>query len=355
MKFQQWTSFEKHLAEASLGHLPLLYIAASPCSYERKLIFSQVVSAIQKQHPDACIERLDVANLSMGAVIDQLNSRSVFGGPSLFVLDGIEKLKKAEIERLSSYAERPAPFSFLLLGASSSKSLTPLYQKGKKDLIALDLNDEKPWDRKTRLQRHLISCAHKEGKRLSPEAALYLLDHVSMDLALLEQEMNKLLCFCADLQEIGKEHIVKLCTHERSATTWQLSDAIIWETAPVSLPYVLELSWLLPFVGQLRYQLQLGLQLAYRSHQRAPMEEISREFPQMRGPILSKRLDFVRQYGKRYFRIALHQLFELELLLKNSAPNPALALDLYIAQLTHLKQSHDVAQASSFTASQFIG
>jgi len=328
----------------------------STCSFERKMVFSQVIAAIHHKEPLASLERLDAASGSMEAVIDKLNSRCLFGGPSIVILDGIEKCKKAGIDVLTAYVENPSPFSFLLLGSSSSKQIAPLYQKGKKDLIALDLSEEKPWERKPRLQRYLVMSAQKEGKQLSAEAALYLLEHVSTDLATLEQEMFKLVCFCAERTHIGRADVQTLCALEVERNSWQLAEAIIWETSGmVSLDHSIELSWLLPFIGQLRYQLQIGLQMASSLRTQASPEEIGRQFPQIRGPVLSQRIAFVREHGPRYFHAAMHQLFELELMMKNSTCDPALALDLLISKLTYFKKAHDHETTRSSASPQFIG
>ncbi len=333
MKFQNWVSFEKHLSEAAPKHLSPLYLAVSPCPFERKKIFTAILEAIQKKEPQVSVTRFEGTQVAIEQVIEQLNSQSLFGGPTVVQLDGVEKLKKPSLEALIHYIETPSPFSYLILGASGSKQVASLVQKGKKDLVALDLSDEKPWDKKTRLQTYLARRASQESKALAPDAALYLLDHVGLDLSALEQEMIKLLCYCAERKQITLEDVRKIGSSEKQINTWQLAEAIIWEKAPVALEHQIELSWLLPFIGQLRYQLHVGVQLASCVDNQYSPEEISAQFPQIRGALLPKRLSAVRQLGRRFFQQALHELFEIELLTKNHACNPALALDLFISKI----------------------
>lgn len=333
VKFQNWVSFEKHLSEATPKHLSSLYLAVTACAYERKKIFGSVLQAIQKKEPHASITRFEAAHASIEEVMEQLRSQSLFGGPSIVQLDGVEKLKKQSLEVLIAYVEAPSPFSYLILGANSGKQVASLIQKGKKNLVTLDLSDEKPWDKKTRLQAYLARSASQEGKALSSDAALHLLEHVGLDLPALEQEMTKLLCYCAERKQITLEDVRKVGSSDKQINTWQLAEAIIWEKAPVALEEQIELSWLLPFIGQLRYQLHIGIQLASCLERHFSSEEISVQFPQIRGALLSKRLSVVRHLGRRFFQKALHELFEIELLTKNHACNPALALDLFISKI----------------------
>lgn len=339
MKYQNWVSFEKHLNEAAPHHLSLVYLAVTSCSYERKKIFHEIVKAIQKKDKETSIESYDTAETSIDTVIDQLNSLPLFSGFRVVTLDGIDKLKKEGLESLATYSQRPSPFCFLILGASTAKNLTALYQKGKKEVIALDLSDEKPWDRKSRLERHLFLVAQKEGKSLNPDAAAYLLDHIGLNLANLEQEMLKLLCFVGERQKIGLDDVRKICPTEKSSNSWQLAESVIWETSLVKTEPLIDLSWLLAFIGQLRYQLQTGCQIASYLEQKMTPDEIGRLFPQMRGGLLDKRIASIKKLKTSYFRSSLHLLFDIELTAKNSSLSPALLLDLFLAKLHHLKNT----------------
>jgi DNA polymerase-3 subunit delta len=338
VKYQNWVSFEKHLSEAAPAHLSPIYLAVSNCSFERKKIFALVLSAIQKKDPRAVPLSYEASGADLKALFSQLNSPSLFGGASIIVLDEIDKLKKEGWEALYAYIEHPSSFSFLILGASPVKNLTTLYQKGKKELVALDLSDEKPWDRKARLQRYLVQSAHRENKTLNSDAAAYLLEHIGLDLSRLDQELLKLICFVGEEKQIRLEEVKAVCSGEKEVNTWQLAEMLVWEAGSLDIGKSIELSglsWLLPFIGQIRYQLQLGLQIAAYLEQGVSVSEVSQKFPQVRG--IDKRISSLRRYTSSYFRKALHALFDTELLAKNSSCNPALLLDLLIFKLNCLK------------------
>lgn len=247
MKFQSWPAFGKHLAESTPDHLAPIYLIIAPCSYERRKICDKIVSALHKRDPHLAPQHCDAAAVPLHEVVEQLNSRSLFGSSPVVICDGLDKLKKSGWEPLLAYAERPSPFSFLILSSSSAKNTSDLYLKGKKEVVVLDLSDEKSWDRKARLQRYIIEYAHREGKTLNPDAAEHLLDHIGLDLPNLEQEIIKLICYVGDRKVIALNDVGQICSIEKSVSTWQLSEMIVWERAPVAAPPGIDLSWLLPF------------------------------------------------------------------------------------------------------------
>ncbi|MBS0650448.1 MAG: hypothetical protein JSR93_04740 [Verrucomicrobia bacterium] len=337
MKFQSWPAFGKHLNESAPNHLSPIYLIIAPCSYERKKICDMIMAALHKKDPSLAPQHCDAAAASLNEVVDQLNSRSLFGSAPVIICDGLEKLKKSGWEPLLSYAENPSTFSYLILGSSSAKNTADLYQKGKKDLVVLDLSDEKTWDRKARFQRYLIEYALKEGKTLSPDAAQHLLDHIGLDLPSLEQELVKLICYVGDRKAIALNDVEQVCAVEKTVSTWQLSEMIVWEAKPAAPPPNIDLSWLLPFLGQLRYQLQIGLQLAVMNDTHMLPGDMAKQLPQLRGALLDKRLAVAKQKGQRYFRTGLQSLFEVEILAKNSGGSANLLFDLLTAKLAHAR------------------
>ncbi len=333
LKFQSWPAFGKHLNESTPNHFSPIYLIIVPCSYERKKICDTIIGSLRKKDPHLTQQHCDASAISLSEVIDQLNSRSLFSSASVVVCDGLEKLKKSCWEPLLAYAESPSSFSYLILGFSSAKNTADLCRKGKKELVALDLSEEKPWEKKARFQRYIIEYAVKEGKSLSPDAALYLLDHVGLDLSSLEQEMAKLVCYAGEDKAIVLNDVEQICTIEKTVSTWQLSEMIVWEAKAAAPPLSIDLSWLLPFLGQIRYQLQIGLQLAVMIDTHMLLGDMAKQLPQLKGAAFDRRVAVAKQRGHEYFRYGLQSLFEIEMLAKNSGGTASLLFDLLTAKL----------------------
>ncbi len=333
MKFSSWPAFCKHLADSAPDHLAPVYLVIAACRYERRKIFEKIFSTFKANQSDLDFTWYNAGEIPLSDAIVQLSSPSLFGPVPVIVFDGLDQLKKSDWDPLFAYVEKPPSLAHLLLGSAQTKNTAELYQKGKKELIVLDLSEEKVWDRKARVQRHLLELAQQHGKKLSLEGALYMIEQVGLDLSRLEQELIKLVCFIGERSAIEMQDIEMICSAEKHSSTWQLSEAIIWEKKSPSPPSAIDLAWLLPFLGQLRYQLQIGLQLAVMLDMHMLPGDMAKQFPQLRGALLDKRIGGAKQLGQQYFRSGLLSLFDIEMLAKQSGGTAPFLFDLLTAKL----------------------
>lgn len=291
-------------------------------------MFDKLLSVLKQKHADSHASHFDATVVPIEAVLEELNTQSLFGGSNLVVLDRIDKTK--DHEKLIRYIEHPNPHACLILGASSLKPVSDLYQKGKKEVIVLDLSDEKPWDRRRRLAEWLIAEAKQAQKSLPSEAAAYLLDHIGLDMPGLHQELAKLICYVGDRGAITLNDTKAIASSLSQSTGWQLAEGVIWGRDTVGADKTADLSFLLMFIGQLRYQLQTGYQVAELLDK---PHEIARAFPQLRPQVLEKYISGARQRTAAYFRKGLKALFDLELAAKSSQIDTVLLFDRFIAKL----------------------
>lgn len=328
MKYQAVAAFEKHLQDAFPSHLSPVYMVVSSCDFERRKMIEKIVTILRKKDPSLNGVISDATLISLDSVLDELNTQSLFGQYTLAILDRADKLK--DNEKLIRYLTSPSRTSFLVLGATAMKPVSPLYLKGKKEMVILDLSEEKPWDKRRRLQDELISEAKQSKKTLSVDAASYLLDHIGLDVATLQQELLKLLCYVGERPQISLSDVKIMCSTQESLTGWQLAEGVIWNNETVGGDKSCDLGFLLMFLGQLRYQLQTGYQIA--SYLTQP-SEIGRLFPQLRPQTLEKYVSGARQKKAAYFHRGLLALFELEVAVKSSNLDLSLLFDRFIAKL----------------------
>jgi len=85
-------------------------------------------------------------------------------------------------------------------------------------------------------------------------------------------------------------------------------------------------------MGQMRYQLQMGLTIAVciETHQE---EEISKVYPKLRPKTLDKYKLCAKKLTSTYFLESFHDLFDLELKSRSGGAKPTLLLDLFIAKI----------------------
>lgn len=338
MKYQNLAAFEKHLKQAAQVQLARVFLIVSPCSYERKKIAEKILAAIQLKEGAVDCHKQDGSVDEVKEWLDSLNTTSLLSARQALFLDGIDKLKKNGLAPLADYAAKPSPFSYLLLGASAGKALAELYTKGKKELVACDLSDEKPWDRKDRLKRMLVEYAAQGGKRIHGDALDELIEAVGLSLPGLEQEVDKLIAYAGSRSDLTAADVCALCAAHTSPTLWQLADAIAWKETPPIVEESVDLGLLLPLLSQLRTQFQHGLAASLLLERGTSPAQIAPYIPSIKPAALDKVLSGARARKSAFFKRALNVIFDVELLAKNSAFEPALLLDLLLSKLTLLKR-----------------
>ncbi len=347
LKYQNLSAFEKHLQQAAKVQLSRVFLIVSSCPYERKLIKEKIFAAIGLKQQNFSHVVQDAMQGSIEERIADLNTSSLFSGTQMVYLDNIDKLKKNGLAMLADYIVHPSPFAYLVLGASAGKGLADLYAKGKKELIVCDLSEEKPWDRKDRFKRYLLDMAVKAGKRWHGDALDNLLENVGLNLPSLDQELAKLIAYSGERGELTLKDVQTLCVVQKSSSLWHLVEMIVWKEDLPRIDETVDLSLLLPLLSQMRLQLQHGMVLAVLLERGTAHAEISRYLPTIKASTLDKMLPVAKARRLGFFKKALDQLFEIELMAKNSSFEPGLILDLFLAKITLLKKNHALSISQS--------
>ena len=266
-------------------------------------------------------------DLDAREVLDALNSPGLFSKESVVVIDDIDKKL---LETLSAHCQKLS-FGYLIMGSRNKASFGWIEAHG----AVLDLIDEKPWDKEKRWTERLYEKAHAAGKRLSPDAALWMIERLERDAALLAHEMDKVLCYCAAKSTIDRADVEAICSSTRTHTLWQIAEDLVWgRTFRLDGADVRDSSFFHGLVAFLRQQLMMGAKMHELLRSSIPFSEWNHHFPKTYPKALEKKAQTAQQLGSDYFRSGLNHLFEIELLSKNStAPLDAL-LDFFRVRLT---------------------
>jgi DNA polymerase-3 subunit delta len=320
MKFTNLSAFEKHLQEAAPLHLARVYMVVAPTEFERRKIVEMVISAIK---PDTQA-RFDALEIPVEKLIAELTTFSLFGKRPLTIFDGFDKLKKAALEPLLAYLSKENCSAFLILTATSLKGCQEVYEKGKKEGVLVDLSEEKSWDKEKRLREYLVKEAVLQGKTLDAALTAHLLKEIGTDMGALQGELFKLIAYTGSRSRITLDDASAICTSNHTQTGWQVAENIVWETTP-AIPSSVDTTFLITLIGQIRYHLQVGMQIAEGT------------IPHLKSSQADKFIAKTRIYGPRYFRKSLEALFELELAAKSSGIAPDLLLEIFTTKLTLYK------------------
>lgn len=292
MKYVKIDPFEKHLEEALPDHPSLLYFILMEDPFERRHLAKRI--AIRLGIP--------LTSCESDELLLQLESPSMFAEKGVIICDEV--------------AAKELPLGEEWVVIVTGIKPPPFFKKLEKEAVTLDLTGEKPWDRKSRLQRWLLEHAREKRKMLTVDAAAYLVEFSHADFALLFQELEKALVYAGEEKTVTLEMIKTICSLDPKQSGWQLSEAVVWG-GPIHLGET-DLHGL---VGQLRYQLQLGMQVA------------SGKEPPRASP---KKLEKIRRSGLEasYYLEGLKELFNLELKMRSNVSNQGLLLDHFRAKLT---------------------
>lgn len=337
MKFQQVEAFKKHIEEALPHHRPMVYALLIEDSYERKWVINSIISCMNKGDLDWAVSTYYTHDCDYSTFIEELLTPNLFSKERIIVYEGIEKLKKEELDDFLSDIKTLSSDTLLILSGSSLKSASDFYKNLKKEVVMLDLTLEKPWERKDRLIRWGLEYIHQKGKTIEREAASLLFETKQPDLALFIQEIEKLITYVGERKKIEKRDVAALSTKELSPLGWQVAERVIWgETSPSFQDADGAEFHLL--LGQMRYQLQLGLSLA-TAIELDQEEEFKNAYPNLKPKTIEKNRRLAKILTAAYFIQGLHDLFDLETKFRMGGSEPSLLLDLFTAKLER-RRSH---------------
>lgn len=326
MKFENIEAFEKHVN--SSFSLSAIYLIVSPQEGKRKKMASLLLSIWKK----GC-------DLQRGATlleaVQHVRSHSLLFPQMAAVYETSEGLTQEELHMLGEYVKKPAPGSYLLVTFSTAQQAEKVYQQGKQEVVMLDLSSEKPWEEEERRKKWIVQ--HMKGKKISAEAVELLSTWFPSDLLRLEQEIEKLVCFLGERPTVQKEDVVSLCEPmDEQAISFQFAKELVWKRCPALMERH-ELSTLLPLVGQLRHQLEVGLKMTSWMERGEGQEEIAQRVNMRLGKWFSECWQAARLRKTTFFQEGLKRLFALEYGLKTSRSHPEVLFTQFCAELEGLK------------------
>jgi DNA polymerase III, delta subunit len=325
MKYQSVKLFQKHL-EASAPHaLSRVYLVAMPDDFERKRWLDLLISLVAS--PDQPLLHLSALDATLSELFTEIDSPSLFASEPVTLIDELEKLSKKQAQGFLDLLARPDLNGYLILG---SRGKSPLSSAVEKRGVIFDLCDEKPWEKEKRLTEQLFDRAKQAGKRLSFEALQLLLERVDKDAALLEGEIDKLICFTGLRPVIEPADVQQIAASSRTHTSWQTAEEIVWEGRFTEKIDETSFHGLLPAI---RSQLQTGLKIASLIETQASMPEISARLPKVWPKMLEKRASQAARLGSGYFQKGLELLFRIELLSRSGSSDLSVLLDWLRASL----------------------
>lgn len=353
MKFTNLRAFEKHVEGAAPQQLfTPIYLILGEDRFARKVAADRLISALthstkasasstsSSKSENFCLKIFQADKSPIDSLMQELESLTLFAERQVILLEDAEKLNKASMKALEAYFNYPNPSLIFIISAESIHRATNFYKYAEKGGVVLEFAEEKPIDKEKALVEWARNQLMAQGKGIEAKACQTLVKQLGADMSLLSQEIEKLICYVGDRQQITEQDVAAICTKVNVETIWQLGEALFQkQTAAALRTSQGMLNDGVPFltlVRQIRHQFQTDFQVcSLMAHGKGPAE-ITQLFPYMKGFILDKHMNVARAYGLTRFKRAMLLIDEAELQAKNSAIDQDILAERLITKLTTL-------------------
>lgn len=339
MKYTTVNFFEQYLIETPTLQLSNLFLILGSEHFVRKIAIDKVINAIlsTQSNIDLCVRRLEAEKVQVDSLEEELMAFPLFGSKQIIVIENTELLGKNVQKFLETYFLRPNSTTFLILSSASLGKAVSFKQKIEKSGVILEIEEEKGAAKEQRMCAWVTQKVESLGKKISQKACQILVKQVGTDMSMLNNEVEKLLCFIGSRKEISMEDIQQVCAVMNMETIWQLGEAIFLREAPkalrISKALMAEGATFLSLLRQLRFQLQTDFQVCSIIEKGDPSTNITKRFPYMKGYILELHMKFAKAYGMARFKKSMQKIDEMELLAKNSQIDENLLTEILITHL----------------------
>jgi hypothetical protein len=309
MKLKSVAAFEKQLREAAPLHFSHIYLILVSDPFERKFYVNKLYQFLLHYNP-----KLAFKNGEEGLELTLFSE---------------ERAVHLEVEK---GVKTPPQDGFLIY--SGEKCSSVFYEAIEKDVVCLDLSQEKPWEKKERLIEELQKIARQGQKTISLQVANRLVEQIGNDFATLKNEIEKLVLFASDKKTIEEKDIEEVTKTEKEVTSWQIAEALVWKNKELPKQEFKDLSDVLALIALVRHHIYLGIQICKGG-----------DMPNLRKNQMEIYLPFCQKVGPQYFVERLLFLFDWEVKAKSSSFDPTLLWDLLVIH-------YDTLFTTEFTTSR---
>jgi DNA polymerase III subunit delta len=313
--------------------LPAYYLTGS----DRPKI-SRALRRLRSRFGEEAVEVVSAESVSGADAAASLNSLGLFGAGRLLVVREVERWKKGDVEAIDAYLAEPVPGTVLALVAEETvkdDALGPLVKRRGGEVLAFDI--PKPKDPSVWVRGELARL----GAQASDDAARRLVEIAGDDVALLEQEVEKLATWAGG-EPIGPREVEQLAIPAHEAPTWALSDA--WGSRDVAALLAaceadLE-EGTEPFLIAVRLAAQVGLVRAVQTlvDEGLGAREIAKRLKKHEFRI-RKALGHAERYSRDELDAAIVRLAELDAALKGaSRVSNELELERALLEITAVRE-----------------
>jgi DNA polymerase III subunit delta len=180
------------------------------------------------------VSRYSAARGETQAATDQAQTMAMLSPQQLVFLEGAEAIEKLgeknrdeAVASLDAYLENPAPFTVLVVEATSLDQRMKLGKLlAEKTLVVECGLGENAGERQAASVALARAIVKEQGAEFEKGAAEDLAEFVAADLMRLKTEIEKLVTYAAERKMIRRDDVSALVVSEKTTTVWELADML---------------------------------------------------------------------------------------------------------------------------------
>ncbi len=211
------------MARSNVLGKPVVYALVGADPFLRGQALRQLLGVITDGAGETSPARFDGARAELAEVLDEVRTPSLLGERRIGIVQDADEFIKRFRETLERYCSSPSESGVLILECDSLPKNTRLFRiiQERGGIVAC----EAPKGRA--VVEWIISRAREShGKRLDPQTAQRLRDHLGDELGILDAELSKLATYAAHRDAITAEDLADLTADVREEKVFAVTDAI---------------------------------------------------------------------------------------------------------------------------------
>ena len=190
-------------------------------SFYRKKLTEAAAAGADKMN----ISEFSGKNISVREVIDLADTVPFFAEHRVIIISGSGFFKGSADDELVEYISHIAPDTVMIFDEDNVDKRSRMYKAVEKNgyFAKLDTPD------RPQLNKWIAGILARSGKKIRKNTLEFLVDRVGTDMDNLKNELDKLISYTGDLEEVTEQDVISISSVHLESAVYALLDAIIDE------------------------------------------------------------------------------------------------------------------------------
>lgn len=208
-------------ADIKSGNFAPVYLLYGEEAYLKKQYKEKLVHALVKEDDTMNFSSYEGKGIHSGTLIDLAETLPFFAERRLILLENSGVFKNAN-EELAAYMKEIAPTACFVFVEEEVDKRGKMYKSVKSHgrVVEFKRQSEKI------LTQWILGRLKKEGKKITQATLQQFLYAVGNDMAYIEKELEKLLCYCLDQEVIEAADVAAVCVEQTSSKIFDMVNAV---------------------------------------------------------------------------------------------------------------------------------